>query len=147
MVKKLSGEQRAPCLSIPLPAVHWGGKSGFLMPPISMVIPCTETAASPLLWASTCFSSLLSHRGGALWFTPSKNVRTCSLRCVMVTLPLHYSSLKTQLSDCASSVVQRQPDLLKPVSAGGKQLLKMHCCNWSKMPLILKCWYILPYTA
>lgn len=147
LVKKFRGEQRAPCLSVQPPAMHRRGRSSFLMPPTSMVIPCIETAASQLSWASTCFSSLLPHRGGELLFTPSKNVGTCSLRCLMVTLPLHYSSLKTQLTDCASSAVQRQPGLIKPLSAGGKWLLKMQCSDWSKTPLIFQCCCVLPYAA
>lgn len=66
LVKTFRGEQRAPCLSVPLPAVRRGGRSGFLMPPTSMITPCVETASSPLSWASTCFSTLSSHRRGEL---------------------------------------------------------------------------------
>lgn len=128
-------------------AVHWGGRSGFLMPLTSMVIPCVETAISPLSWASTCFSSLLPHRGGELWFTPSRYLRNRSLRCLMVTLPLHDIGSETRLTDRTASVVERQPGLLKPASAGGKRLLKMQCCDRSKAPLILQCCCILPYTA
>lgn len=76
-----------------------------------------------------------------------ENVRTCRLGCLMVPLPLHYSSLKPQPSDCTSSAVRRQPGWLKAASAGGKRLLTMHRCDAPKMPLILECWCISPYAA
>lgn len=76
-----------------------------------------KTAPSLLPWASTCFSGLLSCWGREIWVTPLRNWRTCSLHC---TLPIHYSGLKIELTDCASSVVQTQPGFLKPASAWGQ---------------------------